>query len=64
MLAKIHIPPTDTGRMCHAEAAAWIDSVLTSMGIKQEKEIISLRRIKPNNRTANSAAIHNEEKEV
>ena len=50
--------------MCHAEAAAWIDSVLTSMGIKQEKEIISLRRIKPNNRTANSATIHNEEKEV
>lgn len=38
------------GNMCHAELAAWIDSVLLSMGIKPESDknvIISKRMPRP-----------------
>lgn len=38
------------GNMCHAELAAWIDSVLLSMGIKPESDknvIISKRLPRP-----------------
>lgn len=42
--------PEMVGNMCHAELAAWIDSVLLSMGIKPESDknvIISKRLPRP-----------------
>lgn len=47
MLAKINLAPRDVGAMCHAEVSAWVDSLRASLGVKQQKEIISLRRVKP-----------------
>lgn len=38
--------------MCHAELSAWIDSVLESMGVQPEKEIISLRQRPQKNEVA------------
>lgn len=50
MLAKINLSAREVGAMCHAEAAAWVDSLLAALGVKPEKEIISLRQKKPTDR--------------
>ncbi|KDN12560.1 hypothetical protein [Snodgrassella communis] len=46
------LTPEAVGNMCHAELSAWIDSVLESMGVQPEKEIISLRQRPQKNEVA------------
>lgn len=43
------ITPNMVSKMCHAEVSVWIESVLESMGIKNDDDnvIISLRQRKP-----------------
>lgn len=44
------LSPEMVNNMCHAEAAAWLDTVLTSLGVKEEEEgtIYSARQKIPN----------------
>ncbi|WP_367413265.1 hypothetical protein ABVQ18_03720 [Snodgrassella alvi] len=43
------ITPEMVSRMCHSEVSVWIETVLESMGIKNDDDnvIISLRQRKP-----------------
>ncbi|PIT15964.1 hypothetical protein BGI33_05480 [Snodgrassella alvi] len=49
LLAKSMITPAMVSMMCHAEVSVWIETVLESMGIKNDDDnvIISLRQRKP-----------------
>lgn len=49
-MAKAGLGAGEVAAMCHAEAAAWADDVLLSLGVKPEGSgdvIISQRRPKP-----------------
>ena len=50
-MAKSMITPAAIAEMCHAELAAWLETVFESLGISDESVIVSQRLKRPSEKS-------------